>query len=527
VSAEPASAPPSRRQSVSATVAIVGIVLAAAVLRLAHNRSGVPYAVGVDEPYIMDRAVNMMRSGDFNPHFFDWPSLTIYLHFVVACGAFLAGAMQGAWGSLDQVTAADFYVAGRSLTAVVGAGTVLVLWLAARRWGVATGLIAAGFLAIMPNHVRESHFTLTDVPTGFFTTLTLLLALRASERPTRGAFVWAGLAAGLAASCKYNGLVAIVMPLIAAVTVTPAVRDAGVGGRWTSSHMRLVLGLVLLVFGCTLAGFLIGTPYALLDLPKFLNDYARLALRFSPARPGEPGWSLYLKYLEGSLYRVGMILAGAGLLVSLKGWLTGPDRTRWLLLFVFPLVYFKVMASAFQIFGRYTVPLLPSMALLAAVGVVSLWHLGRRVMPARIAAGLAAALIVWTFSRPLLASINWLEDMSRTSTADQAYNWIVQNVPRGTKIAIETGVMTLPGNRYPTLILQSLTDRTYDQYVQEQYGYLLASASAYNRVIPSPEQSAARQQAYKVLFERAEPVAEFDEAPSRPGPTLRIFRIRP
>jgi hypothetical protein len=116
--------------------------------------------------------------------------------------------------------------------------------------------------------------------------------------------------------------------------------------------------------------------------------------------------------------------------------------------------------------------------------------------------------------------------MARTSTVDQAYNWIVQNVPRGTKIAIETGVMSLPRTRYPTLILQSLSERTYEQYVQEEYGYLVANVVAYDRVLPSPPENAARHEAYRVLFERAEPVARFDENESTPGPTLRIFRIR-
>ena len=76
-------------------------------------------------------------------------------------------------------------------------------------------------MAVMPAHVRESHYVLADVPTAFFTTLTFLLSLRAAERPTTGAFAWAGAAVGLAASCKYNGSVAIVMPLLAVAVSGP------------------------------------------------------------------------------------------------------------------------------------------------------------------------------------------------------------------------------------------------------------------------------------------------------------------
>ena len=42
------------------------------------------FAIGVDEPQIMERVVRMMKTGDFNPHFFDYPSLYIYVQLVVA-----------------------------------------------------------------------------------------------------------------------------------------------------------------------------------------------------------------------------------------------------------------------------------------------------------------------------------------------------------------------------------------------------------------------------------------------------------
>ena len=44
-------------------------------------------ALGVDEPEVMERAVRMMKTGDFNPHFFDYPSLYMYVQAVVACRA--------------------------------------------------------------------------------------------------------------------------------------------------------------------------------------------------------------------------------------------------------------------------------------------------------------------------------------------------------------------------------------------------------------------------------------------------------
>ena len=122
------------------------IISAGALLRFQHLDSGIPHAIGIDEPQIMERAVAMMKSGDFNPRFFDWPSLTIYLHLVTASATFLLGAMDGAWRNLNQVGPADMYLYlnGRALTAAFGAATVWLVYLIGCRWGRGHGLLAAG-----------------------------------------------------------------------------------------------------------------------------------------------------------------------------------------------------------------------------------------------------------------------------------------------------------------------------------------------------------------------------------------------
>ena len=63
-----------------------------------------------------------------------------------------------------------------------------VVYRAAMRWGARTALLAAVMLAVMPLHVRESHYVLTDVPATFLVMLTLLLSLRAHERATAWSF---------------------------------------------------------------------------------------------------------------------------------------------------------------------------------------------------------------------------------------------------------------------------------------------------------------------------------------------------
>ena len=155
----------------------------AAMLRFWSLGFGIPYAVGVDEPEIMERVVNMMKTGDFNPHFFDYPTAFL-LHAAARRDRAVPvrRASAGRGHSLDQVSAADFYLWARALTAAIGTATVFLLFQIGLRWGARHALLGAGLLAVLPMHVRESHFVLTDVPATFFATLTLAaVARRARE----------------------------------------------------------------------------------------------------------------------------------------------------------------------------------------------------------------------------------------------------------------------------------------------------------------------------------------------------------
>ena len=132
------------RESAALTAARLGLPLAlltAALLRFWALGQGVPFSVQVDEPEVMLRAVQMMRTGDLNPHFFDYPAFYIYQQALMAVLRFLAGAMRGEWASLAQAPPEAFYVWGRALTAALGTATVWVLYRAGMRWGRHTALL--------------------------------------------------------------------------------------------------------------------------------------------------------------------------------------------------------------------------------------------------------------------------------------------------------------------------------------------------------------------------------------------------
>jgi len=494
------------------------IVAAAAALRFWNLGAGIPHNLGQDEPHIINRVLIMMKTGDLNPHFFEWPSLTMYLNLIVGCVTFLAGAMAGSWRHMDFFPIAELYLAGRQFTALVGTATVVVTFAIGRRWGHGVALTAAALMAVIPHHVRESHYVLTDVPTGFFVALTLLLSLRAHEQPSLRRLLWAGATAGLAASCKYNGAIAIVMPM---VVVWTSGWTAAIGaGGWSGRFRR-----TLAVAGVALAAFLAGTPYAIADLPTFLNDYAGLAFTFARDRPGDPGWLIYLKHLLGAMSWPALVLTVAGLLVAAWRIISGPDRVPALVLMTFSLVYFVVMARSFQIYGRYLVPLFAPLSVMAALAAMTAATALGNAFKRRLAAPLAgAAIVVLMLSAPAASSWVMVRDLSRPSTVDLAYQWILANVPANSKVVVESGALWLP-EQYQLVVSRSLIDRSLDDYARDGVTYILAASPVFQATIRDPFANRDATVAYRSLLDRATEIAAFDPSATVAGPSIRLYRL--
>lgn len=496
---------------------LVLALLAAALLRFWALPHGVPFSVQVDEPEVMLRAVRMMKTGDLNPHFFDYPTFYMYLQAAVATARFLAGAMRGEWASLAQAPPEAFYVWGRAVTALMGTATVWILYRAGMRWDRRTALLAAVMFAVMPLHVRESHFVLTDVPVTFFVMLAFLLSLRAQEQPTAAAFAFAGMAAGLAAGTKYNGAVAVLVPLLCCA-MTPAVRPSrAVAILWTIAGM--------------LGAFLVVAPYTLIDLPVFLNQFARLSAEYRTVSPGQdPVWLTYLKHLRNALGWPGSAIVIAGLALGGYRAIAGPARVKWILAILFPIVYFRFISNQNLVFGRYLLPLLPFLSLLGATAIVATVRgmAGTRLSrPARNA--IIIALTFLAIAPPAYTSIAFDANAARVWTTAQAYEWILREIPRGTRVTMESRQILLP-DAYKATYLAQLRLHPLDRYVEDGVDYLVASSQCYGPYFDAanggPQKYPQEYADYLEIFNRTEEVARFTPSAEHPGPEVRILKLR-
>lgn len=499
-----------------ARVALPLALLAAGLLRFWALSHGVPFSVQVDEPEVMVRAVRMMKTGDLNPHFFDYPTLYMYAEALVAVLRFLVGATRGEWAALAQAPTEAFYLWGRALTATIGTVTVWVVYRAGTRWDSRTALLASVMFAVMPLHVRESHFVLTDAPVTFFVMLTLLLSLRAHERATAGAFGIAAAAAGLAGATKYNGVIAAVIPLIACA-LTPGTRPS----------RRAAL---LWICAATLMAFLAAAPYTVLDLPTFLNQFARLASDYrNPPTVGAPVWVIYLKHLRNALASPGSVIVIAGLALGAFRAVAGPDRLKWMAATVFPVVYFYFISKQNIVYGRYLLPLLPFLSLLGAAAIVAILDAtGRLRITQPVRNAIMVALMLVAIAPPAYTSISFNAAAAKVWTTEQAYEWMLREIPAGSKVTLESRQILLPP-AYNTTYLTQLRLHSFEHYVHEGVDYLVASSQSYGAYLDAksggPEKYPSEYADYMQIFAQAQEVARFVPSAEHPGPELRIFRI--
>jgi 4-amino-4-deoxy-L-arabinose transferase-like glycosyltransferase len=489
-------------------------LLAAALLRFWALSQGIGFNPGPDEPEIMDRAVRMMKTADFNPHFYDYPGLYIYVETAVATGRFLTGAMQGKWSSLGQAQVDDFYLWCRAMTALLGTATVWIVYQAGLRWGRPTALLATVLVAVMPLHARESHYVLTDVPMTFVVMVTLLLSLRAHERSTLAAFALAGGAAGLAAALKYNGALAVLMPLVACA-MTPGL---------PRSRVTAALAVVASMVGA----FLVAAPYTILDLPTFLNQFARLSSEYhqAPLTP-EPIWQIYLKHLRIALQWPGSLMVIGGLGVALWQTVRDRDRLRWVLALVFPLFYFRFVSQQTIVYARYLLPIVPFLALLAAAFVVAVIAAMRRLQLApRLRDAVTVTLTLIAIVPPAYSAVSYDADAAKVWTQGLAYTWMRRELPPGATVRLEGSVTPrLPPQYHPSYAKQLRLDPP-GYYAEHGVAYLVASSQVYGQYFSDAATFPVEHADYVRLFGDYQEVARFAPSPAHPGPELRVLKVK-
>jgi 4-amino-4-deoxy-L-arabinose transferase-like glycosyltransferase len=436
-------------------------------LRIVGIAYGRPFPLfSPDEKSIVPRAWQMVHGGGLDPHWFDYPTLLMYLL-----------APFQAWQG------APSYLTARIVVLVLALGAIAAAWwLGQRAYGVTAGAVAAAVVAVETTEVAYSRMAVTDVPLtlGIAAALALLVG---------GQIELGGLVVGLATSIKYPGVLLLV-PLAVAGYRQPR---------------RLALGV-----GLAAVGFCATSPFFVAHFGSAVSDAYRVQ------RLAHQGWLGFehdhvapIAFIARLWHGLGpaLLVCALGLVIALV------QRKRAdLILASFAIVYFIDISTFGAHFDRYVLPLLLPLGALA----------GRL----RALAPVTLLLLVV----PLTWAVRDARELTKTDTRVVAHDWVESHLPHGARVAVDPSLTPFEGFRVLQLQLPLPEESHPDpnRYVrvllEKGIRYVIVTGAVEDRVLAATEKYPAEADFYNDLDSRGKRLF-YRQEDGLNGPWVAVYRI--
>lgn len=406
--------------------ALVAILILSAALRLWHIDFGLPALNDPDEPLFVMNALDMLREHRLNPEWFGHPAtMLFYALALILVAVGWVGTVLHLWPDAAGFASAVYadpsivILPMRLFILLTGVGCIWLTWRIGREaMGPRVGLIAAALLGCNGLHVELSQVIRTDMLASLFMLWSSLHAMRAARTGAVRDLLLAGLFVGLGGATKW-----------------PAMLFAINGGgavllRWREAGWRRSLLLLPIVPVVALIALLVASPYLLLDHATVMRDLSGEA---RPVHPGSTGGGFAQNLLW---YGRHVLLSGFGVVgtaLAAVGLVLMPLRARTLALAGLPGAVLFLLGIAVQalIWERWTVPVLPWIALAVAVGLdAAIGWLRPTWRPAALAGALTLLL-------PMLHTSALRTTMRAHDTRQIASQWVRRHVPPRASLLIE------------------------------------------------------------------------------------------
>lgn len=267
------------------------IFIVALVLRFWGIWYGLPLQLNVDEPSLISGTIGLKES--LNPGRFDWPSLYFYINAAFYAVFALIKPILTAVLKIpdDSFSPASFFLISRSLSAILGSLTVIVLFLIGRKiFSYRVGMISALILTFLPIHVYESHLAKVDIAHTFFVALSVYFIWNIYKYGNLRSYILSGAMIGIATSIKYNSFLLAISVVQAYFMRQAELTDMSFLKRYIDLKRikyALIAGLLSVVL------FFLGTPYAILDHETFLSDERGKGAMWQFQNVGSVEWPQY------------------------------------------------------------------------------------------------------------------------------------------------------------------------------------------------------------------------------------------
>ncbi len=418
---------------------LAAIVTLGAALRFWGLQWGLPYEYQSEEYKIVKYALRM-GGGDLNPHFFEYPSLYLYVMLAVYGIYFVIGRIFGVFAGSHEFALSFvkdptmFYLMGRVIEASCGAAMVYVtFWVGRRFYSEKTGLIAAFFVAALPDLIYVSH-----IFKGYMGMMILLFAffywcVRMSESGRTRDYVIASLFLGLAISTRYHAAPFGIVLVWAHFYRLYFAQDNVTESSW-KEHGKFVLSLALIpVF------FYVATPYALITPLEFWRDLGANVKVYSGITGTEGPLISRMGIAANRLYFLGdigvprwcaAILAGGGL----AGLFAVQAKDIFLIL---PIVtYYFIVGGYHNPAAGYLMQIYPLYIIWCVKGLTE--------VRGKFLTGLSYVLVAVAAGWCLWAGMRWSYSFTVEDTRTAGKKWIEQNIPAGSRVLVDVRVQTPP-----------------------------------------------------------------------------------
>jgi len=310
-----------------------------------------------------------MKTGDYNPHFFNYGSLMIYLNLLVdKLHYFYLSTFTSEIQTLSDIkinsdtgwhwtiSHPSFYYWNRILTVILGIGAIIATYYIAKvTFNIWIAIISALFLTVLPLHIRHSAYITTDIPMQFFVMCTILSSLLYVKSHKSYLFILSLICTGLAIATKYNAGIVYIIPLISLLL-----------NAYKSK--KIVIKDIFYLFTIPVITFVIVMPYAILDFTTFIQailyEMHHYNVKGHHNATITPGLNHLLLQFQNIYQNIGLIPT----IFTLIGLFSLIRKPLLIFILIFPIVYLFYMTGTKVSFHRNFLILYPFISILLGAG---------------------------------------------------------------------------------------------------------------------------------------------------------------
>lgn len=356
------------------------IILIAALLRLIAISHGGNYIYNTDEPTFVRSTLGLRFT--FNIERFDWPHFGFYFHYIfyllyikfrgVAQIFGLRPILEPTLPLLWQ-DPFIFYVISRCINAVIGALTIIPLYmLTKKKYGYKIAIYASIIFTLIPQHIFLSHFATLDVFLTFWMTFAAYFILLVYEKRNKKYILAAGVLSGLSTGSKYNGI--FILGLYPLTYVFNFLKSKSL------IYLNKHLAIFGVLFAISIITFLIVTPNIITNWDTFWSrDYGK-GIIWQIKDNSKPVHLVdypdhLLKLLVDLVFDVNIIVFVLFLIsafITTKVYITSKrsDKTNILMAILsFCVIYFLYFSINRRAGSRFWIPLYPFITIFSAYAI--------------------------------------------------------------------------------------------------------------------------------------------------------------